>query len=265
MWARGFTGLSPERRGVARSAFYDCTMATVLIVEDESDLQQVLDYNLRREGLKTMVAGRGSEALRLARREPPDLVLLDLMLPDLPGTEVCRELKRDPATSRAAVIMLTARGEEVDRIVGFELGADDYVVKPFSLRELVLRVKAVLRRGEEREASPEKVRVGPIAVDKAAHRVLVGEEEIPVTALEFRILAILVERRGRVQSRDRLLADAGREDEDVSERAVDTHIKRLREKLGDAAGWIETVRGVGYRFRDEEEGPGAVPTPDEPR
>jgi two-component system phosphate regulon response regulator PhoB len=234
-------------------------MALVLIIEDEPDLQQVLDYNLRREGLRTAVASRGAEALRLVRREVPDLVLLDLMLPDMSGTEVCREIKRDPMTSRASVIMLTARGEEVDRIVGFELGADDYVVKPFSLRELVLRVKAVLRRAEPTGEPTERVRAGPFTVDRAGHRVLVGGMEIPATALEFRILELLVERRGRVQTRERLLADAWRDDDEVSERAIDTHIKRLREKLGDAADWIETVRGVGYRFREPAEAePGAA-------
>ncbi len=231
-------------------------MALVLIVEDEPDLQAVLDYNLRREGLRTALAGRGTEALRLARREAPDLVLLDLMLPDISGTDVCRELKRDPVTSKAAVIMLTARGEEVDRIVGFELGADDYVVKPFSLRELVLRVKAVLRRSDATAESTERVHAGPITVDRAGHRVLVDGAEAGVTALEFRILSLLVERRGRVQTRERLLADAWSDDDDVSERAIDTHIKRLREKLGGAAAWIETVRGVGYRFRDPEDASG---------
>lgn len=225
-------------------------MSLVLIVEDEPDLQAVLDYNLRREGFRTAMASRGTEALQLARREAPDLVLLDLMLPDISGTDVCRELKRLPATARSAVIMLTARGEEVDRIVGFELGADDYVVKPFSLRELVLRVKAVLRRGEEQDEPSERLQGGPIAVDKAGHRVQAYGDEVPVTALEFRILALLIERRGRVQTRDRLLADVWSDDEEVSERAIDTHIKRLREKLGRASDWIETVRGVGYRFRE---------------
>jgi len=231
-------------------------MPLVLIVEDEPDLQAVLDYNLRREGLRTALAGRGTEALKLARREPPDLVLLDLMLPDISGTDVCRELKRDPATARAAVIMVTARGEEIDRIVGFELGADDYVVKPFSLRELVLRVRAVLRRGDPAPETAERLHVGPITIDRAGHRVLVAGREVPVTALEFRILLLLIERRGRVQTRDRLLADAWSEDDDVSERAIDTHIKRLREKLGDAGEWIETVRGVGYRFREEQDAGG---------
>ena len=229
------------------------TMALVLIVEDEPDLQAVLDYNLRREGMRTALASRGTEALELAHREPPDLVLLDLMLPDISGTDVCRELKRDASTAGAAVIMLTAKGEEVDRIVGLELGADDYVVKPFSLRELVLRVKAVLRRGETPGEAPERLHAGPITVDRAGHRVLADGVEVDITALEFRILALLVERRGRVQTRDRLLADVWSDDEDVSERAIDTHIKRIREKLGGAAAWIETVRGVGYRFRDPDD------------
>ncbi len=230
----------------------------VLIVEDEPDLQAVLDYNLRREGLRTAVASRGAEALELARREQPDLVLLDLMLPDISGTDVCRELKRHPSTARAAVVMLTAKGEEVDRIVGFELGADDYVVKPFSLRELILRVKAVLRRAEPAAETAERIHVGPITVDRAGHRVLVEGLEVPVTALEFRLLLLLVERRGRVQTRDRLLTDVWSEEDDVSERAIDTHIKRLREKLGSAGAWIETVRGVGYRYREPDESAAGV-------
>jgi two-component system phosphate regulon response regulator PhoB len=151
--------------------------------------------------------------------------------------------------------MVTAKAEEVDRVVGFELGADDYVVKPFSVRELTLRVRAVLRRREQQAPTPERVSGGPITVDHAAHRVLVEGREIPLTALEFRILATLLGRRGRVQSRDQLLAEAGREDEEVSERAIDTHIKRLREKLGPASDWVETVRGVGYRYREEPRAP----------
>ncbi len=230
-------------------------MAFVLIVEDEPDLARILEYNLQREGFRTAIATRASEALALARRDVPDLVLLDLMLPDRPGTDVCRELRRDPATASTAIVMLTAKAEEVDRVVGFELGADDYVVKPFSVRELTLRVRAVLRRQSELRPAPERQQGGPITVDHAAHRVLVGEEEIGLTALEFRILATLLSRRGRVQSREQLLAEAGREDEEVSERAIDTHIKRLREKLGAAAAWIETVRGVGYRFADDPRDP----------
>ena len=228
-------------------------MASILIVEDEPDLRAVLDFNLRREGMRTQLASRGSEALELARRAPPDLVLLDLMLPDLSGTDVCRELKRDPATAKSAVIVVTARGEEVDRIVHLELGVDDYVVKPFSLRELVLRVKAVLRRRQRPSESNERIDIGPLTLDRAGHRTLVDGREVPVTALEFRILGVLIERRGRVQTREKLLADVWSNDEDVSERAIDTHIKRLREKLGRAAGWIETVRGVGYRFRDPDD------------
>ena len=226
-------------------------MASILIVEDEPDLQAVLEHNLRREGMRTATASRGSEALELARRQPPDLVLLDLMLPDLSGTDVCRELKRDPTTAHASVIVLTARGEEVDRVVAFELGADDYVVKPFSLRELLLRIRAVLRRRGRDETNADRLAAGPIVIDRPGHRVLVDGRPVGITALEFRILLLLIERRGRVQTRERLLADAWREDEDVSERAIDTHIKRLREKLGDAAAWIETVRGVGYRFRED--------------
>jgi two-component system, OmpR family, phosphate regulon response regulator PhoB len=222
----------------------------ILIVDDEVDLVGTLAYSLGREGFATRVAHTGREALGSAREQPrPDLVLLDLMLPDMGGLDVCRELKRREDTRAVPIIMLTARGEEIDRVVGFEVGADDYVVKPFSTRELALRMKAVLRRqGEAQEAPGRELRFGRLRIDSEAHQVWVGDEERALTALELRLLETLVARKGRVQSRETLLADVWGITADVTTRTVDTHVKRLREKLGEAGGYIETVRGAGYRF-----------------
>lgn len=222
-------------------------MAKVLIVEDESALRDVVAYNLQRAGYEVLEAGTASEGLSLARSARPDLVLLDLMLPDLPGTEVCKAIKADPSLGHVRIVMLTALSEEVDRIVGFELGADDYVTKPFSVRELVLRVGAVLRRGSGTVSTPE-LRLGPLAMDVERHRVTVDGKEVALTALEFRLLHTLLSRQGRVQTRERLLEDVWGMHGDITTRTVDTHVKRLREKLGEAGKLIETVRGVGYRI-----------------
>jgi two-component system phosphate regulon response regulator PhoB len=228
-------------------------MARILVIEDEPDIQQILDYNLREKGHKVFIAGKGEEGLRLAREKRPDLVLLDLMLPDIPGTDVCKALKSDPATKSTQVVMLTAKGEEIDRVVGFELGADDYVVKPFSVRELLLRVQAILRRSQsEQEASPG-ISFGSLRVDREAHRVWANDTELELTALEFKLLVTLYDRKNRVQTRAALLSDVWGIDADITTRTVDTHVKRLREKLGDAGAYIETVRGVGYRFADNPE------------
>jgi two-component system, OmpR family, phosphate regulon response regulator PhoB len=228
-------------------------VATVLIVEDERDLLSLLDFNLRQAGFETLLASTGEEALAQVRRRVPDLVVLDLMLPDLLGTEVCRRLKGAERTRAVPVVMLTANGEEMDRVVGFELGADDYVTKPFSVRELTLRLQAVLRRaaGPVAETAPE--RVGPIRLDTEAHRAFVDEGEIPLTPLEFRLLATLMARSGRVQSREQLLSDVWEMSPELETRTVDTHVKRLREKLGAARDLLETVRGVGYRLVDPAE------------
>jgi len=224
-------------------------MAKILIVEDEPDLQQVLDYNLRQAGHDVLSAKLGHEGIRLAREQHPDLVLLDLMLPDVSGTEVCKTLKENSTTKGIPVLMVTARGEEIDRVVGFELGADDYVVKPFSVRELLLRVQAVLRRGKAEPITPEAlVEFGKLRIDRGAHRVWVGEQEIELTALEFRLLVTLYDRRNRVQTRSALLDDVWGIQADITTRTVDTHVKRLREKLEAARDYVETVRGVGYRF-----------------
>ncbi len=228
-------------------------MARILIIEDEADIQQILDYNLREKGHKVFVAGRGEEGLRIAREKKPDLVLLDLMLPDIPGTEICKTLKTDPLTKNAQVVMLTAKGEEIDRVVGFELGADDYVVKPFSVRELLLRIQAILRRSSSEQEVAATIQFGHLRIDRGAHRVWTGEAELELTALEFKLLVTLYDRRNRVQTRAALLSDVWGIDADITTRTVDTHVKRLREKLGVCGDYIETVRGVGYRFADNPE------------
>jgi len=228
-------------------------MARILVIEDEPDIQQILEYNLREKGHKVFIAGKGEEGLRIAREKRPDLVLLDLMLPDIPGTEICKALKSDPTLRNTQVVMLTAKGEEIDRVVGFELGADDYVVKPFSVRELLLRVAAILRRSQgEQEAAPG-FQFGSLRVDREAHRVWAKDAELELTALEFKLLVTLYDRKNRVQTRAALLSDVWGIDADITTRTVDTHVKRLREKLGEAGIYIETVRGVGYRFADNPE------------
>lgn len=226
---------------------------TILIIEDEEDLVRTLSYSLTREGFQVRSALNAVDGLALARTEPvPDVILLDLMLPDIPGTEVCRRIRADEATSRCAVLMVTARAAEIDRVVGFEVGADDYVTKPFSTRELVLRIRALIKRlrPEAPQEKPDLV-FGKLRVDRPGHRVWVDGEEVVLTALEFRLLENLIERRGRVQSRDALLEDVWGYSTDVTTRTVDTHIKRLRFKLGVAASHVETLRGVGYRFKAE--------------
>jgi two-component system phosphate regulon response regulator PhoB len=224
------------------------TMVKVLIVEDEADLQEVLRFNLQSAGYQALVAGTGSDALRLAKRHRPDLVLLDLMLPDILGTEVCRVLKQDEETQGIPVIMLTAKAEERNRVEGLELGADDYVTKPFSVRELLLRVNAILRRTHQDTHTGGQIEFGRLKIDPEAHRAWVEGAQVELSALEFRLLMNLYERRDRVQSRSRLLDDVWGVTADVTTRTVDTHVKRLREKLGAARDYIETVRGVGYRF-----------------
>ncbi len=227
----------------------------ILIVEDERDLLTTLEYNLEREGYRTRTAATGREALEQASRQPPpDLILLDLMLPDLAGTEVARKLRIQDATKEIPIIMCTAKGEEIDRVVGFEVGADDYVVKPYSVRELMLRVRAVLRRATPGVVESDDFDFGRLKVDVPGHRAWVDGEEVRLTALEFRLLVTFHTRRGRVQTRERLLSDVWGYQAEVTTRTVDTHVKRLREKLAGAGEYIETVRGVGYRFRSRPEG-----------
>jgi two-component system phosphate regulon response regulator PhoB len=226
-------------------------MAKILVIEDEADIRQVLDYNLRTAGHDVIAVERGREGLLAAREQRPDLVLLDLMLPDVSGTEICRAIKDDPSTRTTPVVMLTARAEEIDRVVGFEIGADDYVTKPFSVRELVLRIRAVLRRSETRGGEANLVEFGALRIDRDAHRVWVDGDEVELTALEFKLLVTLYDRRNRVQSRGSLLDHVWGIDTKISTRTVDAHVKRLREKIGSARDYIETVRGVGYRFAED--------------
>ena len=225
---------------------------TILIVEDELDLAATLEYRLTKDGFETVSAATGEEALAALRSDPkPDLVLLDLMLPDMSGMDICRHIRREEATADLPVIMVTARAEEIDRVVGFEVGADDYVCKPFSVRELVLRVKAQLRRTRTGVGRTPSIAFGRLKVNSEAHRAWVDGEERVLTALEFKLLQTFLTRRGRVQSRERLLDDVWGITADVTTRTVDTHVKRLRQKLGPAGRYIETLRGVGYRFADE--------------
>ncbi|MGH1341007.1 MAG: response regulator [Nannocystales bacterium] len=225
---------------------------TILIVDDEADIRSTVEFNLSREGFRTVTAGLGREAVERAADTPrPDLIVLDLMLPDISGTEVCRQLRQSPKTRSIPILMLTAKTDAIDRVVGFEVGADDYVTKPFSVRELVLRVKAILRRSGSIEEPAENLNIGVLRIDVEGHRVWIEGEEVVLTALEFRLLTTLVKRRGRVQTREALLNHVWEMSGDVTTRTVDTHVRRLRKKLGAASEYVETLRGVGYRFRPE--------------
>ena len=234
----------------------------VLVVEDEPDLRELLTYNFEAAGFTVHAAEKGLDGLAEAQGFAPDIILLDLMLPDIPGTEVCRRIRAaDRSAPQPAIVMLTAKGDEIDRVVGFELGADDYVVKPFSVRELVLRVNAILRargRGGVPESSStgapvarRRYVVGPLEVDVDGYHVFVSGEEVHMSAMEMRLLIYLVEHRGRVRSREDLLEDVWGYKPGVSTRTVDTHVKRLRDKLGNAGSLVETVRGMGYRLSAE--------------
>lgn len=225
-------------------------MKTILIIEDEHDLAELVAYNLEREGYRPLVALDGTAGLEAARRNLPDLILLDLMLPGIMGTELCKLLKNHEKTAAIPVIMLTAKGEEIDRVVGFEVGADDYIVKPFSSRELLLRIKAVLRRTIPDQAGEKLLRIGPLTIDTDRHQVNVEDEEIVLTTTEFKLLLNLAERTGRVQSRDLLLKNVWGYNYIGDTRTVDTHINRLRTKLGVAGDLIRTVRGFGYKLEE---------------
>jgi two-component system phosphate regulon response regulator PhoB len=222
----------------------------ILVVDDEPDVLDLVTYNLVQAGFQTETAADGAEALRKARSTTPDLILLDLMLPEMDGLEVCKLLRRDAKTSAIPIIMLTARASEIDRIVGLELGADDYVPKPFSPRELVLRVK---KRLEQATGLPARTSYtfGPLLVDVSRHLVSVRGRRVELTATEFKLLTLLLQRTGHVQSRDQLLRDVWEYETHIDTRTVDTHIRRLREKLGPAAKYLDTVRGVGYRFSSD--------------
>jgi two-component system phosphate regulon response regulator PhoB len=225
----------------------------ILVVDDEPDLLELVRVNLAQAGFEVVTAATGRDALEAVRSQSPDLVVLDLMLPDLSGTEVCRALRADPVSARLPVIMLTARADEVDRVVGFELGADDYVTKPFSPRELVLRVRAVLRRQSEAAVAggaPATLERNGLRLDADRHRCFVEDAEVELTAKEFDLLAHLMRRPGRAMTREQLLEAVWGSDITVTTRTIDTHLKRLREKLGSNGALIETVRGIGYRFAE---------------
>lgn len=222
----------------------------ILIIEDEQDVIDLLTLHLRKAGFALSTATDGAAGLRQAREGSPALIILDLMLPKMPGLEICKVLKTDIATRQIPVIMLTAKAEEIDRIVGLEFGADDYVTKPFSPRELVLRVNAILRRGKGEVAEEKKLSIGAITLDPARHHVAVGGKSVRLTSVEFKLLNMLMQRQGRVQARDRLLNEVWGYESVIDTRTVDTHVRRLRKKLGKAAAAIETVRGFGYRMRE---------------
>ncbi|MFA6636466.1 MAG: response regulator transcription factor [Candidatus Omnitrophota bacterium] len=223
----------------------------VLVVEDDKNIAKLIRYNLEKEGFSCLNVYSGEEALETLRKTRSDLVVLDIMLPGIDGLEVCRKIRQEKTLHGMPVIMLTAKGEEVDRIVGFELGADDYMVKPFSPRELILRIKAVLKRDMEDPIEEPLLEAGKLVMDTAKHKVTVAGKEVELTNMEFNLLRTLMSRKGRVQSRDKLLDEVWDIASDVTTRTVDTHIKRLRTKLGKKGDLIETVRGVGYRFSEE--------------
>ncbi|HTA20549.1 MAG TPA: response regulator transcription factor [Polyangia bacterium] len=227
----------------------------VLVVEDDPDVRELLSYNLKAAGYLVHAVDKGTDALAEARAFIPDLILLDIMLPDVPGTEVCRRIRADLSTPQPAIVMVTAKGDEIDRVVGFELGADDYVVKPFSMRELVLRVGSILRSRRNLQSlpprqltAPRHYVVGALEVDVDACRAFVGGAEIHLSAMEIRLLFYLLEHLGQVRSREALLEDVWGYSPEASTRTIDTHVKRLREKLGRAGALIQTVRGTGYRL-----------------
>ena len=225
---------------------------SILVVEDERDILDLVDFNLTQAGYRVIRAGDGLEGFRLARTERPDLILLDLMLPGLDGKEVCRRVRQDGELKTTPIIMLTAKAEEVDRIIGFEIGADDYITKPFSVRELALRVQAVLRRLEAEKAPAGPFKTEMLTIDPEKHRVTVKDEPVELTATEFKLLHYLASNSGRVQTREVLLDRVWGYSFEGYSRTVDTHVRRLRQKLGEAQDLIETVRGVGYRFKGED-------------
>lgn len=224
----------------------------ILIVEDDKHISKLVKYNLEKAGFECTVTITGEEALEILDRDPINLIILDIMLPKMDGFETCKIIKQDKRGAPIPIIMLTAKGEEVDRVVGFELGADDYVVKPFSPRELVLRVKAILKRGVIKEIDKDILTADKLKVDIPRHKITIDKREVELTQMEFKLLTILMQRTGRVQSREQLLNDVWDIASDVTTRTIDTHIKRLRQKLGKMGKLIETVRGIGYRFSEKD-------------
>lgn len=222
----------------------------ILIIEDDTHISKLIKYNLEKAGYLCAAALSGEEGLKLLNKGPGDLIILDIMLPGMDGFEICRMLKHNDRLRNIPVVILTARGEETDRIVGLELGADDYIVKPFSPRELILRIRAILRRGKAAEEKRDILRDDTLCIDIPKHKVTIHHKEIELAPMEFKLLATLLERRGRVQTREKLLSDVWSFDAAVDTRTIDTHIKRLREKIGRYGGRIETVRGLGYRYAE---------------
>lgn len=220
----------------------------ILVVDDEPDALEVLGFKLKEAGYLPIFAKDGARAIIATRDERPALIVLDLMLPEVDGLEVCKILRRDLATSMIPIIMLTAKAAEMDRVIGLELGADDYVTKPFSPRELVLRIKKLLARVKASEEPVAQLRFDELEIDVPRHAVTISGQPLVLTATEFKLLELLARRRGRVQTRDRLLQDVWGYDNPIESRTVDTHMRRLREKLGETARFLETIRGVGYRF-----------------
>jgi two-component system phosphate regulon response regulator PhoB len=224
---------------------------TVLVIDDEPEMLRLLDYNLTRAGYAVLTARDGESGLAAARRHAPDLVILDIMMPGLDGLEVCKRLRQEPVTAPRPILMLTAKAEEADRVLGLELGADDYLVKPFGMRELLARVKALLRRAEGGSEPAEILRVGRLVIDSGRRQVTAAGKAVALTTTEFNLLRALAERPGRVKSREDLIGAARGEDAEVVDRTVDVHVAALRRKLGKLGDMIETVRGVGYRLRED--------------
>ena len=228
------------------------TKLKILVVDDEPDALEILGFKLKEAGYLPLLAKDGTRAIAIARDERPALIVLDLMLPEVDGLEVCKILRRDPGTASIPILMLTARAAEMDRVLGLELGADDYVTKPFSPRELVLRIKKLLARAKAADDPVTQLRFGELEIDVPRHVVTLAGTPVVLTATEFKLLEILARRRGRVQTRERLLQDVWGYENPIDSRTVDTHMRRLREKIGIAAAYLETIRGVGYRFKAEE-------------
>jgi two-component system, OmpR family, phosphate regulon response regulator PhoB len=233
-------------------------MAKLVIIDDERDILDVLSFNLKANGFEVLCAATGRAGLALILEHRPDAVLLDVMLPDISGTEVCRVVRASPTMKDVPILMISARGEELDRVIGFELGADDYINKPFSVREVTLRIRALMRRNRApaETRKNQTIEFGVLKMDRDAHRAWVSGQEVILTALEFKLLLTLYERRNRVQTRSALLEHVWGIQAHISTRTVDAHVKRLREKLDAARDYVETVRGVGYRFREDPENAG---------
>ncbi len=251
--------LSPDRNrfvtGSSLSSRAACgkhanVKSRILVVDDEPEAVELIEFNLKQAGFEVVTAADGAEALKKARSGLPSLIVLDLMLPEVDGLEVCKMLRRDPSTTAIPIVMVTAKAAEIDRVLGLELGADDYVTKPFSPRELTLRIKNILQRGRAKPDEADTLKFGDLLIDAPRHQVSWRGKQIDLTATEFKLLSLLAQRRGRVQSREQLLRDVWEYNSLIDTRTVDTHMRRLREKLGPAAKFLDTVRGVGYRFVD---------------